>query len=220
MNERRAEIYREILDETGDAGEELLPGVIPFLELLRQSKVPMAVTCGTKTFSQLRDACERLDILRFFENPDSPVGEPRCVGADDVSDWLPDPMPIERACELMGRPPTRTVVFGDNTTVSEACYEAKAKSVLLLGRQPRYELQGADAVLTRLTDYSYQNLKQLFSEEQSEAAEPEREKVEIFPTNFGATQTYAPEPVPEAEGDDVGGREPPNYKSRRRRRDV
>ena len=75
MNERRAEIYREILDETGDAGEELLPGVLSFLELLRQSKVPMAVTCGTKTFAQLRDACERLDILRFFENPDSPVGE-------------------------------------------------------------------------------------------------------------------------------------------------
>ena len=220
MNERRAEIYREILDETGDAGEELLPGVLSFLELLRQSKVPMAVTCGTKTFAQLRDACERLDILRFFENPDSPVGEPRCVGADDVSDWLPDPMPIERACELMGRPPTRTVVFGDNTTVTEACYEARAKSVLLLGRQPRYELQGADAVLTRLTDYSYQNLKQLFSEEQSEAAEPEREKVEIFPTNFGATQTYAPEPVPEAEGDDAGGREPPNYANRRRRRDL
>ena len=141
------------------------------------------------------------------------------MGADDVSDWLPDPMPIERACELMGRPPTRTVVFGDNTTVTEACYEARAKSVLLLGRQPRYELQGADAVLTRLTDYSYQNLKQLFSEEQSEAAEPEREKVEIFPTNRSHPDVRA-EPVPEAEGDDAGGREPPNYASRRRRRDL
>jgi beta-phosphoglucomutase-like phosphatase (HAD superfamily) len=59
------------------------------------------------------------------------------VSAEDVSDWLPDPLPIERACQLMGRPPKRTIVFGNNTTVTEACFEAQAKCVLLLGRQKR-----------------------------------------------------------------------------------
>ena len=91
MNERRAEIYREILDETGDAGEELLEGVLSFLELLRQSKVPMAVRAaqGVRATARRLRATRHPPILRGG----LAVGEPRCVGADDVSDWLPDPSP-------------------------------------------------------------------------------------------------------------------------------
>jgi beta-phosphoglucomutase-like phosphatase (HAD superfamily) len=220
--QRRAEIYREILEGPGasSVGPSLLPGVRPFLETLAGASVPMAATCGTMSFSELRATLETLDILRFFENPDSPLGEPNCVSSEDVSDWLPDPLPVERACQLMGRPPKRCVVFGDNSTVVEACVEVGAKSVLLLGRQPRYELQGADAVVGKLTDLSIANLKNLFADEVSEAAEPERE-AEIFPQNVGrGAETATYEPEPETAGDDVGGREPPNYKSRRRRRDV
>ena len=86
----------------------------------------------------------------------------------------------------MGRTTKQCVVFGNNTTVTEACMECGAKSVLLLGRQPRYELQGADTVVERLTDLSIENLKRLFTEETGDAAEPEREKVEY------SRQVYRP----------------------------
>ena len=97
--------------------------------------------------------------------------------------------------------------------------ECGAKSVLLLGRQPRYELQGADTVVERLTDLSIENLKRLFTEETSDAAEPEREKVEIFPSKFTApVVAERPRWEPEAKSDDAGGKEPPDYLRRRRRR--
>lgn len=121
----------------------------------------------------------------------------------------------------MRRPPHRTVVFGSTTAVTEACIEAKAKSVLLLGRQPRYELQGADTVVSKLTDLSVANLKRLFTEEESDAAEPQRQ-VELFPTAGSGTQTATAvfERDEWTDTDDAGGKEPPDYYRRRKRRDV
>ena len=63
----------------------------------------------------------------------------------------------------------------------------------------------------RLTDLSIENLKRLFTEETSEAAEPEREKVEIFPSQFTAPVVAERSWEPEAMGDDAGGKEPPDY---------
>lgn len=138
-----------------------------------------------------------------------------------MSDWLPDPRPIERACLLMGRPPRRTVVFGNSTAVTEACMEAQAKSVLLLGRQPRYELQGADTVVSHLGELTVANLKRLFTEETSDAAEPKR-MVELFPTAGAGSRAMTMEAPREewTDADDAGGKEPPDTRRRRRRRDV
>ena len=216
-NEERVEIFETIVAE-GGAVDELQPGVEQFLELLQRANVPMAVMDGKKRFSQLCVTLDALGVMGYFENSDSPTGEPNVVSGEDVSDWLPDPLPIERACTAMGRTTKRCVVFGNNTTVTEACMECGAKSVLLLGRQPRYELQGADTVVGRLTDLSIENLKRLFTEETSEAAEPEREKVEIFPSQFTAPVVAERSWEPEAMGDDAGGKEPPDYLKRRRRR--
>ena len=216
-NEERVEIFETIVAESGSL-DELQPGVERFLELLQRADVPMAVMDGKKRFSQLCVTLDALGVMRYFENVDSPTGEPNVVSGEDVSDWLPDPLPIERACTAMGRTTKRCVVFGNNTTVTEACMECGAKSVLLLGRQPRYELQGADTVVGRLTDLSIENLKRLFPAETSEAAEPEREKVEIFPSQFTAPVVAERSWEPEAMGDDAGGKEPPDYLKRRRRR--
>ena len=95
---------------------------------------------------------------------------------------------VERAAQLMNRTTKRCVVFGDNNTVTEAATECGAKSALLLGRQPRYELQGADAVFASLADVTVSNLKNLFADETSDAAEPQRE-VEIFPNSGNAQRT-------------------------------
>jgi beta-phosphoglucomutase-like phosphatase (HAD superfamily) len=230
--QRRAEIYEEILEEqivlalekgsTPPPRDELLPGVLPFLRLMKQARVPMAATCGTKTFRAACDALEKLEILEFFANERNPQGEPNVVSSEDVSDWLPDPLPIERAAQLMDRTTKRCVVFGDNNTVTEAATECGAKSVLLLGRQPRYELQGADAVVASLKDVTVSNLKNLFADETSEAAEPQRE-VEIFPTAGRSTRAAVADYFDydaQTQSDDAGGKEPPLYKSRRRRRDV
>ena len=229
--QRRVELYEEIMLEketvalengvTPPLREELLPGVLPFLTLMKQANVPMTATCGTKTFSDLCKSLETLEVLKFFENELNPAGEPNVVSAEDVSDWLPDPLPIERASQLMGRTPKRCVVFGDNNTITEAATECGAKSVLLLGRQPRYELQGADAVINSLSDVTVSNLKNLFANETSEAAEPERQ-VEIMPSKSSSTQTMFADYDydTQTQSDDAGGKEPPSYRSRRRRRDI
>lgn len=222
INQRRGEIYKELLAESADGGKpELLEGVLPFLELMKGNKVPMAVICNALLFSEMCELLKGLQIYEFFEH-DQP-GEPHVVAGEDVSDWLPDPLPIERACMLMGRPPRRTVVFGNTTNVTEACIEAKAKSVILLGRQPRYELQGADTVVTKLTDLTVANLKRLFTEEESEAAEPQKQ-VEIFPTAGGGAQAMTMEEEPDynqwTDSDDSGGRDTPDYLRRRKRRDI
>lgn len=123
----------------------------------------------------------------------------------------------------MGRPPKRTVVFGITNAVTEACTEAQAKSVLLLGRQPRYELQGADTVVGNLRELTVANLKRLFTEETSESAEPQRQ-VELFPAAGAGSRAMTMEAPPPSEDwtdtDDAGGKEPPNSLRRRRRRDV
>lgn len=217
LNEERVKIFEEIVQANG-LTDELQPGVSNFLELLQRAKVPMAVMDSKKRFGELCESLERMGIAGYFENPESPTGEPNVVSGEDVSDWLPDPLPIERACTAMGRTTKRCVVFGNNTTVTEACMECGAKSVLLLGRMPRYELQGADTVVDKLTDLSIENLKRLFTEETSDVAEPQREKVEIFPTKFASPMVAERSWEPEAQGDDVGGKEPPDWSKRRRRR--
>ena len=68
--------------------------------------------------------------------------------------------------------------------MTEAATECGAKSAHP-GRQPRYELQGADAVFASLADVTVSNLKNLFADETSDAAEPQRE-VEIFPSSGSA----------------------------------
>ena len=83
---RRAEIYEEILEEkivealekgsTPQPRDELLPGVLPFLRLMRQARVPMAATCGTKTFRAACESLEKLEILEYFANERNPGGEP------------------------------------------------------------------------------------------------------------------------------------------------
>lgn len=94
INQRRAEIYEEVMGEAPDGGAmELLPGVLTFLNLLRQNKVPMAVTCNTYSYSDLCGALKRLGVYEFFEHvPETGelyAGEPHVVSAEDVSDWLP-----------------------------------------------------------------------------------------------------------------------------------
>ena len=70
--EEGGDLPRDFEARRASVGPSLLPGVRPFLETLAGASVPMAATCGTMSFSELRATLETLDILRFFENPDSP----------------------------------------------------------------------------------------------------------------------------------------------------
>ena len=228
---RRAEIYEEIIGEqTVEALENGLAAPLA-TSCSRGASFPETHAAGARpdggdvrhqNLSRRVRALAALEILEFFENEHNPTGEPNVVSSEDVSDWLPDPLPIERAAQLMNRTTKRCVVFGDNNTVTEAATECGAKSALLLGRQPRYELQGADAVFASLADVTVSNLKNLFADETSDAAEPQRE-VEIFPSSGSAQRAAVADyrdDASQTQSDDAGGKEPPSYKSRRRRRDV
>ena len=238
IRQRKGEIYDEILEEQKSLGGRgggggdgigggggldefaLRDGVLPFLNLLADAGVPMAAISNAYGYHDLCGVLSKIGILGYFEDANDGQG-PHVVAADDVRDWLPDPEPLERACDLMQRTPKRTIVFGNNTTVTEACYEKGSKAVLLLGRQPRYEMQNADSVVEKLTDLTIANLKNLFADETSEAAEPERQ-VEIMPSKGSSVSTAvsSPDAWTQTQTDDAGGKEPPDYFKRRRRRDI
>jgi hypothetical protein len=76
-------------------------------------------------------------------------------------------------------------------------------------------------VINSLADVTVSNLKNLFANETSEAAEPERQ-VEIMPQKSASTRTMLKEYDydSQTQSDDAGGKEPPSYRSRRRRRDI
>jgi len=72
---------------------------------------------------------------------------------------MADVMPFEYACTIMGRPPLRTIAFGNNNNVTDASMQLGMKSILLAGNTPRYELKGADTIVGSLSDLRITNLK-------------------------------------------------------------
>lgn len=150
IGDRKEEIYRDVLRETGI---EPLPGVVSLLEELRDARIPAVVGSSTS----------RLNILTVMEVT---VLGPLFVAisaAEDVTQGKPAPDVFLRAAEKMLREPQHCVVFEDAFVGLEAAKSAGMKRIAVATTHPIDALTDSDLAVNSLEEVNLGKIDSLFS---------------------------------------------------------
>jgi beta-phosphoglucomutase family hydrolase len=134
---RKEELYREIVKEWGIAP---LPGVVVWLDRLRDQGIPCAIGSSTHRLNIETG----LSILGFRERFGS------VVTAEDVHHGKPDPEVFLTAAARLGVPPQRSVVFEDALVGIEAAHRGGMLVVAVASTNPIDLLKAADFAVHRL----------------------------------------------------------------------
>jgi beta-phosphoglucomutase len=113
--------------------DEILPGVIDFLNKTRQSKIKTALGSASKNAPLI---LERIDLLKYFNV---------IVDGNEVSKAKPDPEVFLKAAEKLGVKPQDCVVFEDAEAGVEAAINGKMH---VIGVGDKEVLKKADLVIT------------------------------------------------------------------------
>lgn len=175
-------------------------GVRAFLEMLQAEKIPCAV--GSTDRAQVVDVgLTRMNLRSYFEQPvvitrkkggggggydevgmgqqEVEIVEERVdfmvIGGDDVEVGKPDPELFLVAAHKVGRQKERCIVVTSTNTGIEAAHMAGMKCIAVCGSGPRHTLSSADLVVSRVSELSFVNLKNLFSREELVALETQAE---------------------------------------------
>jgi len=97
--------------------DEILAGVVPVLEFLRQNNQPIALGSASKN---ARPILEKVGILHFFD---------AIVDGNDVANAKPDPEVFLKAAQLVGMPAEGAVVFEDSVAGIQAANNAGMVSI-------------------------------------------------------------------------------------------
>ena len=97
--------------------DEILVGVVPVLEYLRQNNQPIALGSASKN---ARPILEKVGILHFFD---------AIVDGNDVTNAKPDPEVFLKAAQLVGMPAEGAVVFEDSVAGIQAANIAGMVSI-------------------------------------------------------------------------------------------
>jgi len=146
---RKETLYREILRAAGIAP---LPGVVEWLERLRDASVPCAVASSTH-LANIRCALEVIHLEPFF---------PVIVSAEDVTRGKPDPEVFLVAARKINVPPSRCVVFEDARVGIEAAKAAGMKVIGVATTHAADVLRDADRVVQRLDELDVTEVGQWF----------------------------------------------------------
>jgi beta-phosphoglucomutase family hydrolase len=118
---------------------QLLPGVYPLINALRQAKIPQAI--GSSSPQANIDAIvDELNLRPYFQALVSAVGMP----------GKPDPVVFLTAAQELGMPPESCIVVEDAIPGVEAARRASMKCVAVTTTNPAEDLQTADLVVDRL----------------------------------------------------------------------
>lgn len=145
---RKEALYREIMVE---CGIEPLPGVLAFLERLREAGVPCSVASSTHR-ANIDAILSVIGVGGFFD---------AIVTGEDVSRGKPDPEVFLKAAGRIGARPHEAVVFEDALVGIEAARAAGMKVVAVATTNPREKLTGADRVVERLDELSAESLREM-----------------------------------------------------------
>ena len=137
--DRKEEHYREILREKG---AEPIPGVLPWLTILRDAKIPCVIASST-VLENITCALDVLGVREFFTD---------IVSSRDVSRGKPDPEVFLKAAAKTGHPPSRCIVFEDAHVGIEAARAAKIKVIAVTTTHAAPTLADADLVVARLDE--------------------------------------------------------------------
>lgn len=149
LSDLKEELYRQIILERGITP---LPGVKPFLEILRKNSIP----CGVGSSTPRLNITTALNILRF-ENYFQVI-----IAAEDVSVGKPDPQVFLHAAHNLKLLPEQCIVFEDAFVGIQAARAGGMKVVAVATTNPASELKEADLVVHQLDELSLLDLNQLF----------------------------------------------------------
>jgi len=148
---RKEALYREVVK---DWGLEPLPGVVPWLEALRDAGVPRAIASSTHR-KNIDLSLGILGIGEFFTG---------IVTAENVSHGKPHPEVFQKAAESVGLPAEGCVVFEDAFVGIEAARASGAKVVAVATTNPIEALVDADAAVHRLDELTVERVETWFVE--------------------------------------------------------
>jgi beta-phosphoglucomutase len=96
---------------------EILPGVMPILQFLKENNQPIALGSASKN---ARPILEKTGIIHYFD---------AIVDGNDVTNAKPDPEVFLQAAKLLGTTPSNSIVFEDSVAGVQAANIAQMTSV-------------------------------------------------------------------------------------------
>lgn len=96
---------------------EILPGVMPILQFLKENNQPIALGSASKN---ARPILEKIGIIHYFD---------AIVDGNDVTNAKPDPEVFLQAAKLLGVNPSDSIVFEDSVAGVQAANIAGMTSV-------------------------------------------------------------------------------------------
>lgn len=129
---------------------ELLPGVLDFLEELKENEVKLALGSASKN---ARTILQRLGITPLFD---------AIVDGNLVTKAKPDPEVFTLGAELLGIPPENAVVFEDAQAGIEAALAAGMK---VIGVGDPKVLKHAQHVITGFASFRFADLLEILKQE-------------------------------------------------------
>jgi beta-phosphoglucomutase family hydrolase len=156
---RKEELYREIVKEWGITP---LPGVVPWLDRLREREIPCAIGSSTHRLNIETG----LAILGFADRFAT------VVTAEDVHAGKPDPEVFLTAAARLRIAPEQCVVFEDALVGIEAAHRGRMLVVAVATTNPIELLKAADISVHRLDELTVDQLSARIASSE-ETAEPQ-----------------------------------------------
>ena len=146
---RKEALYREVV---ADWGISALPGVVDWLQTLREAGVPCVIGSSTHRLN-IVSTLDRLGLSEAFD---------AIVSAEDVTAGKPDPEVFLLAAQKAGCPADRSVVFEDAHVGIEAARRAGAKVIAVATTNALEELGKADLAVASLAELTLEKVSALF----------------------------------------------------------
>lgn len=135
------EYYKELLQQINE--DDIYPGVVPFLEQLKDEGVRMAICSSSKNALPVLDA---LNLTQYFD---------AVITGNDIENPKPDPEIFIKGAAAVNMHPFHCLVFEDAESGVEAAHAAKMKCI---GVGPADRLPNAAETMT---DYAQIDLQAL-----------------------------------------------------------
>lgn len=146
----KEEAYRRLVREKG---LEAMPGVMPWLQILRDAGIPCVIGSSTER-KNIEAVLDVIGCRAFFRD---------IVSGDDVKHGKPDPEIFLLAAQRAGVAPKHCVVFEDAHVGIEAARAGGMKVVAVTTTHPREELKKADRIVDQLDELTLADMVSLTS---------------------------------------------------------
>jgi len=150
LSDRKEAIYRDLIRHDRIAP---LPGVVEWLNTLRNATIPCAIGSSTPR-ENIECVIDALRLRDFFR---------AVVAGQDVTHGKPDPEVFLLGAKKLGVPPARCVVFEDAHVGLEAARAGGMKVVGVATTHPAESLSDADRVVRRMDELTIAEIGAWFS---------------------------------------------------------